>query len=94
MVGQSQLLEQSLFEKTARPAFTGRRAERNIEEKQDEFGLKRKLFFRRKTFRIRQKRKLARRQIFDSHCHSLGTGAARRYIFKPKIPIWVNFGGP
>jgi hypothetical protein len=25
---------------------------------------------------------------------SWGSGVARWYIFKPKIPIWVNFGGP
>jgi hypothetical protein len=25
---------------------------------------------------------------------SLIARVARRYIFKPKIPIWVHFGGP
>jgi hypothetical protein len=24
----------------------------------------------------------------------IGARVARWYIFKPKIPIWVNFGGP
>jgi hypothetical protein len=25
---------------------------------------------------------------------ALGVRVARLFIFKPKIPIWVNFGGP
>jgi hypothetical protein len=24
----------------------------------------------------------------------VGVGVAKWFIFKPKIPIWVNFGGP
>jgi hypothetical protein len=26
--------------------------------------------------------------------NGLGGRVARWYIFKPKVPIWVNFGGP
>jgi hypothetical protein len=29
-----------------------------------------------------------------ANCKRISTGVARWFVFKPKIPIWVNFGGP
>jgi hypothetical protein len=30
----------------------------------------------------------------SAHCHSVVCRVARWFIFKPKIPVWVNFGVP
>jgi hypothetical protein len=36
----------------------------------------------------------AKKKLFESKLFRQQTRVAIWYIFKPKIPIWVNFGGP
>jgi hypothetical protein len=49
-----------------------------------------------KTLSIVLDLKLERRQILAGNLklHPVTITVARWFIFKPKIPIWVNFGGP
>jgi hypothetical protein len=32
--------------------------------------------------------------MFSMQSQSAGSRVARWFVFKPKIPIWVNYGGP
>jgi hypothetical protein len=41
---------------------------------------------------VREKRQIEELRLKIFYCFFLGIRVARWVLFKPKIPIWVNFG--
>jgi hypothetical protein len=52
------------------------------------------VFQTRKAEATQAKKFRAKKVKFSRHKAALECRVARWFLFKPKIPIWVNFGGP